>query len=1303
MPPPATPDDQNKPSGNGEHGGGSPRDTKGGEPGKDTKGGGGGKRGDDVFWCPVCGQKHRGDLSGIKAGGVMRSICASCHRPLAVKWEKGVATVTAGTSGAGRHGGKSRTEPGAHKAPKSTEPKIEAASSSPEQGSTPEKKTTGHPAPAAPPPATGAATGPKVPSTGAAGTGPAPGTGAAAEAQPAAAAAATATPSPTPLPISAAADWTGTLVEGRYRITSLLGVGGMGTAYQARDERMNRTVVIKVPHPALLADEGFRKRFEHEIRSLTTLEHPHVVKAFDVGVHGGVPYAVLQHLGGGSLADKLGKSGGKMPANDVIRWLPGVAEALDFIHGQGMVHRDVKPANILFDEAGHSFVADLGIAKARSGQHTGLTQTGQTPGSPEYMAPEVLAGVPVGPAYDQYSLGVVVYEALSGRAPLVAQNALALLLKKRTEKPTPLRETAPTVPPAAAAAVTKALETDPTQRFPSCVAFARAFVHGVRAPLEEQKKALEEAQKPAAKPTSRGRNIAIAVVALLVVVGAVVAFSMKGGEPPAVKPEIRIDGLKDGGYVATRDVPVEGLVFRGTLASVWVNGVPTPVRDRRFATVVRAPDDGDVTISVATSDGGPSLWTAHVTVDTVAPRVEVTDPPSEAAKEYLGAKATILGAVVDANPDRLIVNAVPQAAEGAFPMAVDLPEGGEKVLVLEAVDKAGNRSAQVLRRLRRQGSGPAWLEPLQKAKDAQRDGNWTDAAKFLDEAFEKGVPLIEVPASLSQPVNARKALEEAKAFAAKRDWPAARDALNRARMDRVIPEKDFPKDLLDLLAAQDKIAEADRRAFMQGDWVAAVALVEEAKALGAIDNDMPRRLREGLAVRDRVAKAEAAAAKSDWAAVKEFVDAARAHGATDADIPKNVRDGLAVYETVPSLSIDEPAEGSVVTVPTFLVRGKASYPRDGDALQVEGAVGAVPSNATWTAIVTVSEATEGGPFPAKVVVRVMDGAQVRAEVVRNVEYRPSPVYTKFLAGWAMPLGSDVDRAGYPTRIRRLRDQGVMVLVPAGRFKMGSERGGERDEKPAHTVTLSKGFYMDATEVTVAQFRLFVQRQKYATLGEKDGKGRWRKNFDKLDDPTADWEDANGLAWDAPAPGTGQAPADHPVTQVAWDDADAFAKWAGASLPTEAQMEYVVSEELKDTLGADAEDPLLNTNLFDASGAIRFQNGAAPGAANDGAATTAAVTRGKAYLGLFHDLVGNVWEWCADWYAKDYYGRSPSKDPPGPPAGTPVGTPAVASRVARGGSWAWPQAEAKGLVKRRLPLDPKKGRPDVGFRLARWLP
>ena len=162
-------------------------------------------------------------------------------------------------------------------------------------------------------------------------------------------------------------DWNGSSVsDGRYLITAKLGEGGMGIVYRARDTRLGMDVVIKVPRQVMLADPEFAGRFAREIRSLVKLSHPGIVKITDVGEYQGLPFAVLQYLPGGSLEDREGGPGKRATVADptsLSDWLPGIASALDYIHSQGYVHRDVKPANILFDAQGYAFLGDFGVIK----------------------------------------------------------------------------------------------------------------------------------------------------------------------------------------------------------------------------------------------------------------------------------------------------------------------------------------------------------------------------------------------------------------------------------------------------------------------------------------------------------------------------------------------------------------------------------------------------------------------------------------------------------------------------------------------------------------------------------------------------------------------------------------------------------------------------------------------------------------------------------------------------------------------------------------------------------------------------
>jgi hypothetical protein len=278
-------------------------------------------------------------------------------------------------------------------------------------------------------------------------------------------------------------DWVGLTLDGRYSVTAKLGEGGMGFVYRARDARLGWDVVIKVPRAAMLEEAGFRERFRAEVGALVRLAHPHVVKVTDFGQHDGVPFAVMQFLPGGSLEDRRPRDDAGKPKpvspRTLAEWLPAVADALDFIHKQGYVHRDVKPANILFDAHKNAYISDFGVAKAVAGGPTerpGLTGAGRVLGTPTHMAPEMVLGEPFDGRVDQYALAVTVFEMLAAKLPFEGPTAMAVLIKRTTDSPPALAEVRPTIPAALSAAVARAMSKDPGQRFPSCAAFAKAAV-----------------------------------------------------------------------------------------------------------------------------------------------------------------------------------------------------------------------------------------------------------------------------------------------------------------------------------------------------------------------------------------------------------------------------------------------------------------------------------------------------------------------------------------------------------------------------------------------------------------------------------------------------------------------------------------------------------------------------------------------------------------------------------------------------------------------------------------------------------
>lgn len=261
---------------------------------------------------------------------------------------------------------------------------------------------------------------------------------------------------------------------GKYKVIELLGQGGMATVYKGYQEEIDRYVAIKVlpPHPGL--DEQFVSRFQLEARTIARMQHPHILPLYDFGTEDNILYLAMAYMEGGTLADII--DSGPMKISRIEKILREIASALDYAHRQGTIHRDIKPANILLDSEGHALLADFGIVKiAESGSN--LTGTGLV-GTPAYMAPEQAQGNAVDARADIYSLGVVVYEMLTGKQPFFADTPMLVLLKHMQE-PVPSVMELVNVPPAVDYVLRRVLAKDPEDRYQTAVAFAEDFSHAL--------------------------------------------------------------------------------------------------------------------------------------------------------------------------------------------------------------------------------------------------------------------------------------------------------------------------------------------------------------------------------------------------------------------------------------------------------------------------------------------------------------------------------------------------------------------------------------------------------------------------------------------------------------------------------------------------------------------------------------------------------------------------------------------------------------------------------------------------------
>lgn len=264
------------------------------------------------------------------------------------------------------------------------------------------------------------------------------------------------------------------VIDGRFEVGEIIGRGAMGEVRRGRDLRLGRDVAIKFLRHDLAADGGVRARFEDEARAAAGLSHPAIVTVFDSGEWERVPYLVMECLPGRTLADELTEA--PVAAERVRAIAVDIAGALETAHRVGVVHRDVKPGNILITDDGRAKLADFGIAK--STEALDHTMTGMIVGTPAYLAPERLSGEPATPRSDLYSLGVVLYEALTGDKPFGGDTPVALAHAIHTTTPQPLLERLPDIDPTLAAAVDRAIARDPGARQASAGALVAELTAG---------------------------------------------------------------------------------------------------------------------------------------------------------------------------------------------------------------------------------------------------------------------------------------------------------------------------------------------------------------------------------------------------------------------------------------------------------------------------------------------------------------------------------------------------------------------------------------------------------------------------------------------------------------------------------------------------------------------------------------------------------------------------------------------------------------------------------------------------------
>jgi len=399
---------------------------------------------------------------------------------------------------------------------------------------------------------------------------------------------------------------------GRYTILGIVGRGGMASVYKAHHAALDRTVALKVMRASLTEDPEFVERFRREARAIARLEHPNIVQVFDFDEIDGRSVLAMQYLEGGTLKDLIVGRDAPMSMQESAQVVRGIADALDHAHGSDIIHRDVKPSNVMLTKGGRVVVTDFGIAKIVGSSSTQYTATGVGVGTPDYMSPEQGQGVPLDRRSDIYALGAVAYELLTGKVPFSAETPMAVMIKHIRDPLPPPSAFNPAITPAVESVIARAMAKLPADRYATAGEFATALEQAVRDPTRAAPIVGAPATTTPPPPIAVPRNVligGIVAVALLLLGGGALVASRIGSEPP------------------TPAAATQRALGPGTASSAGAVGAPPLSAPPLGAPPPRAPASAEAPVvdrGVCTPSAGPSGTSFTCTFSDLPPGAAVT-------------------------------------------------------------------------------------------------------------------------------------------------------------------------------------------------------------------------------------------------------------------------------------------------------------------------------------------------------------------------------------------------------------------------------------------------------------------------------------------------------------------------------------------------------------------------------------------------------------------------------------------------------------------------------------------------------